>query len=295
LLLLDQMPAVHVPKADVRAWRSAIEYRRRMVDDRTQVKNRLRALLRGQGIVAVKGLWTKKGLAWLREQPLDTWLAIQREDLLDQLERLNERLRKLTQALDQQGKANAGVGLLRTIPGVGPRTAEAVVAYLDDVKRFGRVKQVASYFGLVPCQDASAARNRLGHITKQGPATVRKLLVEAAWQGIRRSPTMKGYFERVGKGDPGRRKIALTATAHYLVRVMVGMLRSGETWEEHHARPASISAVTKSEAFTNQGKLEGSNTLGAATEVTKSKAFTNQGKAGATELHEGEKQGHRPA
>jgi hypothetical protein len=49
---------------------------------------------------------------------------------------------------------------------------------------FGRNKQVGAYFGLVPCQDASADVNRLGRITRQGPATVRRLLVEAAWQGI---------------------------------------------------------------------------------------------------------------
>ena len=57
-----------------------------------------------------------------------------------------------------------------TIPGVGVRTAEAFVAHVDDVTRFARTNRVGSYFGLVPCQDASADRNRLGHITKDGPA-----------------------------------------------------------------------------------------------------------------------------
>jgi transposase len=151
LLCLDAVPAVHVPPADVRAWRGLIEARRR---------------------------------------------------------------------------------LLRTIPGVGVRTAEAVVAYLDDVRRFARVKQVGCYLGLVPCQDTSAGRDRLGHITGDGPPTVRKLLCESAWQAVRRSPAMKAYFERVTRGDKDRKKIALVATAHKLARAMAAMLRSGESWGE---------------------------------------------------------------
>jgi transposase len=82
----------------------------------------------------------------------------------------------------------------------------------------------------VPCQDQSAGKNRLGHITRQGPATVRKLLTEASWQGIRRSPEIRAYFERIRQGNPERKKIALVATAHHLLRVMLAMLRTGEVW-----------------------------------------------------------------
>ena len=70
----------------------------------------------------------------------------------------------------------------------------------------------------------------LGHITKQGPATVRKYLVEAAWQAIRKCPAMRDYYERVMGGKSDRKKIAVVATAHKLVRCMFAMLRSGETW-----------------------------------------------------------------
>jgi transposase len=115
---------------------------------------------------------------------------------------------------------------------VGPRTAEAVVAYVDDVSRFARSNQLGVYFGLAPCQDASADRNRLGHVTCEGPATVRKLLCESAWQAARHSPRVKGWFERIGGGDPGRRKVAVVAVARKLAVVMGAMLRSGEAWRE---------------------------------------------------------------
>src|SRR5439155_516040 len=71
------------------------------------------------------------------------------------------------------------VALLMTIPGVGIRTAETFVAWVDDIARFRNNRQIGSYFGLVPCQDASADKNRLGHITRDGPPVMRKLICEA--------------------------------------------------------------------------------------------------------------------
>ena len=66
LLFLDQVPPVHVPKADVRGWRSLIEHRRRLIDRRTKTKNGLPAALRAAGIRPVKPghwLWTRAGLS----------------------------------------------------------------------------------------------------------------------------------------------------------------------------------------------------------------------------------------
>jgi transposase len=240
LLFLDEVPTVHVPAVEVRAWRSLIEYRQRVLGERTRVKNRLRCLLRSHGLVAPRGLWTKAGVAWLAALSWPTaFEALQRDDLLDQLATLNARLKRLTRELDRRAQADPRVARLMTIPGVGPRTAEAFVAYVDELVRFKRAKQVASYFGLVPCQDASAQVNRLGHITRQGPGTMRKLLVEAAWQGIRHSPRLKAFYERIVHEDPDRRKIALLATAHHLVRVMVALWREETTWREEAPRQAA--------------------------------------------------------
>ena len=154
--------------------------------------------------------------------------------LLEELATLQRQVKRLTKALNAIGRKDPGVMVLRTIPGVGPRTAETIVAYVDDPQRFGRVRQAGAYFGLVPCQDASAGTNRLGHITRQGPATARKLLVEAAWQVIRRCPRTRQRFERIAGNNRDRRKIAVVAVAHHLARCMVRMLQTGEAW-----RPAA--------------------------------------------------------
>lgn len=235
LLFLDEVPTVHVPDVDVRCWRMMIQWRRKLMDKRVSVKNALRSLLRSHGVEmagskAGHGLWTRPGQAWLKKVELPALAGLQRDMLLEELAEHGSKIAKVTKELDKIAADHPGVALLRTMPGVGPRTAEAIAAFIDEPGRFSKVKQAGTYFGLVPCEDSSAGKQRLGHITKEGPGTARKLLIEAAWQGIRRSPTIKAVYERIVKDDPDRRKIALVATARWLVCVMLSMLKNGEAW-----------------------------------------------------------------
>jgi transposase len=234
LLYLGEVPAVHVPSQEVRAWRRLIEYRRRLVAKRTRTKNALRAILRTRGLRAPRefGLWTRRGAAWLRELALPELTALERDLLLEELAMYDRQLKLAEEQLEHYSHNHPAVALLRTIPGVGLRTAEAVVAHLDDPRRFGHSKAVGSYFGLVPAQDQSGATNRLGHITRCGPAAVRHLLAEAAWRGVKLSATIGQHFERIQQGNPERKKIALVAVAHYLARVMHAMLRDNRPWSE---------------------------------------------------------------
>jgi len=248
LLYLGEVPTAYVPKVEVRAWRSLIERRQGLLRERTRTKNGLRALMRSHGLVCPKGLWSTKGLTWLAEQELPTEMdTLQREVLLEQFHSVQGVMRKVEKVLKQVADGHPGVALLRTIPGVGIRTAEAVIAYVDDAHRFHSLKAAGAYFGMIPCQDQSAGKNHLGHITRQGPPTVRKLLTEAAWQGIRHSPQIRAYFERIQQDNPQRRKIALVATAHYMLRVMVSMLKSGEVWR-YGAEAADALAVDSVQA-----------------------------------------------
>jgi transposase len=240
MLYLDRVPRVHVPSMPVREWRVLIEHRRRLVDKRTATKNGLRALLRSHAITAPKGrrLWFGPGKKWLGEVVFASPLAaLRRDQLLEELEHFDRMIKTAEKTLDQIGDRHPGVALLRTMPGVGPRTSEAVVAYVDDPSRFGSTRRAASYFGLVPCLDQSAGVKRLGHITRQGPATVRKLLVEAAWQGIRHSPSLREMFDRIKGGRKEQTGRALVATARHMVEAMVAMLKSGQEWHEQEKEP----------------------------------------------------------
>lgn len=235
LLMLDVVTPVHVPDSEVRAWRQLITFRRREIEKQTKVKLQLRALLRGLAIRLPEKmkLWTKAGLAWLTqlEFPHESH-AMHRDLLLSELKLLRTQIHRVEQQLNRIAERHPAVEQLQSIPGVGPRTAEAIVAFLDAPQRFRNAKSIGAYFGLVPQQDQSGEKNRLGHITRQGPSVVRGLLGEAAWQAIRRSPTVRAYYERIHGGDRDRKKIAIVATAHYLARVTWAMLRDGSLWRE---------------------------------------------------------------
>ena len=229
------------PSRDVRAWRELITFRRRVVEKRTRAKNGLRGLLRSLGVSApAKGkLWTRQGMQWLRELTLDNAMhALKRDLLVAEIEAISEQLKRVEKELERYAQGSVAAQLLQSIPGVGIRTAEAAAAFIDDPHRFPDSKRLGSYFGLIPSQDQSGNANRLGHITREGSATVRQLLTEAAWQASRRSPTVKAYRERIQRGEADRRKIAIVATAHYLIRVMWSMLKHNARWQESVAAAA---------------------------------------------------------
>src|SRR3954449_659253 len=100
LLYLGETPTVHVPSADVRAWRELINCRAQVVAKRTRAKNALRALLRSAGVVPPKkpGLWTKAGLKWLRHLELPTpSQQLRRDLLLEEIDTLARQVRRIQQ------------------------------------------------------------------------------------------------------------------------------------------------------------------------------------------------------
>ena len=155
LLYLGEVPAVHVPKAEGRAWRRMVEHRATLIAKRTAGKNALKALLRMHGVQPPKSLWSRQGLAWLQQLALEDFAAVERDQLLEQLQQLAATVRRVEKALQKRAVQEPAVALLRTIPGVGPRTAEAVAAYVDDPARFHSIKAIGCYFGVVPGEDTS--------------------------------------------------------------------------------------------------------------------------------------------
>jgi transposase len=234
LLLLDMVPQVHVPHVDVRGWRSLIILRQRVMAQMVRAKNQVRAVLRENDIAGPKWLWSKKKLAWLDSLDLHPVAKLRLDLAVEEFKSLNAKITRLEAELQKYADRHPAVRLLMTIPGVGIRTAETFVAWVDDVARFRRTRQLGAYFGLVPCQDASADRNRLGHITKDGPPVMRKLICEATWTAVKKCPAFKRYFERVMADKPERKKIAIVAAAHRMIRVMGAMLRAGTAYDPEY-------------------------------------------------------------
>jgi transposase len=129
---------------------------------------------------------------------------------------------------------------LCTVPGVGPVTAAAVVATLDDVSRFASAGQVAAYVGLVPRERSSGEQQRRGPLTKAGNSRVRWLLVQAAWAYWRSRATVRTALRRwVERLAERRGKLrAVVALARRLTRILYALWRDASIYE-----PARVGAA----------------------------------------------------
>lgn len=145
--------------------------------------------------------------------------------MLEQVETLDRQIRELETELDAIAKTQPNVARLRTIPGVGPRTAEAIVAFTDSVSRFKRGNPYGSSFGMTPTPDASGGVDPHGHIRKRGPRVVRWVLVEAAHPCVRQCPPFRRFFDRIHRGKKDRYKKAIVATGHKMLRIRFAMRR----------------------------------------------------------------------
>lgn len=240
LSAVNQIREVYIPQIEVRQWRALITYRQHLVGRRTKIKNHIRDLLQREGELLARGTscWSKDGIAKLaaRARPFsecrlaELWRGELAEELA-QLKEVQQRVATVTEQLDKIGAADARVQLLRTVPGVGPRLSEAIVALLDRPERFRRATQVSGYIGMVPKRFDSGEMERSGHITRQGSRLVRSLLVEVAWAGLRHNAWVRETYQRLSHGgQKARKKIAIVAVGRKLLVRCWAMLRDHKAW-----------------------------------------------------------------
>lgn len=248
LSAMSQLPTVYLPEAPVRQLRSLIKHRHALVGRRTRIKNSIRAILdrEGLGMPAGQSGWTKRTVTWLdslacplNEASGDALWRAQLFEELDGLGQADAHVMNVERKLDALSDEDTRVALLRTIPGVGPRLAEALVAIIDDPHRFKTGKQVGAYVGLTPRQYQSGSMDRQGRISGQGDAMLRALLVEVSWLGRHHNGWMKEIYDRAYRGDSSRKKIAIVALARHLLVRCWAMLRDGTAWEPDRNKPAA--------------------------------------------------------
>jgi transposase len=227
LVVEGRFPRLWAPDREQRDLRQLVLHRHKLVLIRSRVKNELQHLSLNKGMQRKRRLWSETGMQLLRELPLKPWAACRREDLLGLLGMLNEQVGKLDKAVQQAAEEHPQAKLLMTQPGVGPNTALAFALTIGDVSRFPRGKQVASYLGLIPREESSGGRQKLGSITKQGNRMLRSLLVEAAGIAVRFDPGMKKqYLHRCHSKPKAVAKVAaarkLAVRLYWMLRTQVG-------------------------------------------------------------------------
>ena len=245
MAMLDSLTPVHVPSPEIRQRRTLIKYRKKVDGRINRIKNAIRALFVNQGIEIDTGkrAWClgreridsfRKDLAEC--EPTDLWQG--ELDLeLTQLDDLTEKLKALDQKLEAFAKDDPQIQRVMTIPGVGRKTAEALVAAIDDPHRFKNARHLSSYLGMTPKQYQSGETDRSGRISKRGPRLLRSMLLECAWASTRYNAWSKLTFARIHGGSKTSRKKAGIALARKLAVIAWAMMRDQTDWDSTKLLP----------------------------------------------------------
>ena len=194
LMLEDRFPRIWVPSPENRDTRQLLWHRHRLVQMRTRIMNQLQALAMNEGRRWKKKLFSEQGRAELEKLALAPWASRRRRELLELLERMDPIIEELTAAAEQEAHKRPEALRLMTHPGVGPLTALAYVLIIGTPSRFHRGKQIGNYVGMIPSENSSGGKQRLGHISKQGNSLLRFLLVEAAQAAARNNPDWRRRY-----------------------------------------------------------------------------------------------------
>jgi transposase len=163
-----------------------------------------------RGVRRKKRLWGQAGRVQLESFVLAPWARRRRQELLELLDRLNPSIRELNAAVEQEAARLPEMRRFMTHLGVGSLAALAFVLIVGTLHRFACGKQIASYVGLVPSEESSGSRRRLGHISKQGNSLLRFLLVEAAQATVHSDPDWRRKFLHLAmRRERGIAKVAM--------------------------------------------------------------------------------------
>jgi transposase len=223
LMLKGDFPRVYNFSEESRTVLRQLRYRHKLVKVRTIAKNSLHAIGINAGLPLKRRLLTQTGIEKLKALSLSPVLTQQRDEWLQLLELMNQRIATVEAALQQRAQDDAAVALLRTHPGIGLLTSLALRYTLEPVARFSTTRRVTAYVGFDCVEDTSSERRRMGSISKAGSKLLRFLLNEAGQTAARRDPELKQFYKRLlHRRDKPKAKVAVARKL--LVRCFI-MLR----------------------------------------------------------------------
>lgn len=229
LLRTDLVPAAYIPPRPVRDTREILRYRASLVRLRTQVKNKIAAILSKTGLTPpTKTAFGVKSRQFLATVPVRPCYRLALDGYLRQLGHLTDEIDQVAQAITAQVAADPQAQLLCTMPGIGAYSALLILSEIGDVHRFPDSRHLCSYAGLVPSVHASGGQTRLGRLTKQGSKWLRWILVELSVHAINGAPQFRRLYYRVAKKhghNTGR-----VAVARAMLKTIYAMLKHQEAF-----------------------------------------------------------------
>ncbi len=212
-----------------------------LVRQRTMLCNALRSHMSEFGIIVPQGIAKVQLLIQIIEDKTDNRIsAIARECLMvlvEQFKELQSRIKELEHVIQNWHKINKESQRLATIPGIGPMTATALISYVSDASVFKSGRDLAAWIGLVPLQNSSGGKTRLGSISKQGNRYLRRLFFTGALAVIRQAqieghdkmPKLTRWVKKLLEKKPKR--VVAVALANKMARIAWVLLVKGEHFQ----------------------------------------------------------------
>lgn len=225
LLENDMLKRVYVLSEEDRVDRELLRTRRQMVEHRNDVARQIKSKLLFYGIrspFARRYGWGQNYLQWLKgiELPRES-LKVCFESLIElyeylthQLLKMNQRVKELSQSL----KYRERVKLLCTVPGIGALIGMEILVELQEMERFKRADELASYIGLTPSEYSTGQYVRQGRITRCGNKRVRTCLVESSWLLITKDPLMRLKYNKL-KAMKGAKRAIIAIARKLVIRI----------------------------------------------------------------------------
>jgi len=236
-LRLGAYRVAHRLSPERRHVRAELAVREALVRTRTRYIALAKALVRRDGlrVASSEAHLVAKRIATLE---LSDTLAAELLPLVEILAPINDQIAAADRRITALTDTDAAVALLQSAPSIGPITAAAIVATIDDVTRFTSAHQFEAFLGLVPGERSSGEKRHIGRITKAGNTRARYLLVEAGWRILRSKDAETAALRAWALGIADRRgkRIAVVALARRLAGVLYAMWRDQRAFDARYLR-----------------------------------------------------------
>lgn len=224
LLRVNMLPQSYAAPRDVREQRQITRHRASLVRIRTEIKNKVHAILLRHGIdYEYSDVFGQKGIEYLKSLDLPACDRFELDQYIALIETINGQIKDNNELITDYADAHPHARLIMTVPGVDYYSALTICGEIGDVHRFPHVKKLVSFAGLNPSVYQSGSTLRMGHISKQGNRNLRWILVQCANVAIRYDPWMAAYYRKLVQKK--HHNVAIVAVARKMLERIYTMMK----------------------------------------------------------------------
>ena len=229
-LFYGNLKSCCVPTEEQELKRLAQRTRQQFVQKRTRTANQIKSKLFQFSFIKPQNnkIMTDKYLQEIENIDLPPQLRFVINLLANEWRELTIKIKALEKEINDQNKNNKSIERIKSVPGIGPLSANIIYTELHDMSQFSNQNKLFSFLGLTPSEYSSGVKVRKGKITKQGPSRLRHLLIENTWRAITKDKSLREIYERISRSRGGKK--AVVACARKLVGRIRACLKNKQTY-----------------------------------------------------------------